>query len=101
MSELTPDLRAHLETLRAKASFKGANLWDVLNAAGLLFTEDIRRNHRAHAVQAAMETLDRRSLPQLVGSAYKESQTTPKDVRNGVMRFLEGRVELEKRGGKT
>lgn len=101
MTEVNPDLRAHLEALRAKAAFKGTNLWDVLHAAGLLFTEDVRRAHRAHAVRQAAEALEARSMPQLVGGAYVEGRTTAKDMRRGITEFLHDRVEYERRGGRT
>lgn len=96
--EITPHLRDHLEALAAKAARGGVPLWDALNAAGLLFTEDVRRMHRAHALRTALEVLEARTLPQLVGSAYSEARTTPKDVRRGVTLFLEERVELARRG---
>jgi hypothetical protein len=70
----------------------------VLNAAGLLFTEDLRRNHRAHALRSAVEELERRSMPQLLGEAYAGGRTTAKDMRRGITAFLEARVEQAKDG---
>lgn len=99
MSELNPNLREHLGALQVKAAVKGVNLWDVLHAAGLLFTEDMRRNHRAHALHLAIEALKSRSMPQLLGDAYVENRATAKDARRSIIEFLEGRYELEKQGG--
>lgn len=98
MSEVTPALRSHLDALAAKASLKGGNLWNVLNAAGLLYTEDRRRYERTHALRSAREELEKRSVPQLVGSAYAEGRTTAKDMRRGITEFLAEREDLARKG---
>ena len=98
MSELTPLLRDHLDLLREKALKLGVNVWDVFNEAGLLFTEDRRRAHRAHALRVAIEVLETRSVPQLVGEAYHEARTTPRDMQRGIVKFLEAQYERELEG---
>jgi hypothetical protein len=98
MSEINPALRDHLNMLAAKAAKGGADVWDVLNAAGLIFTEDLRRQHRAHALRTTLELLEARSVPQLIGPAYAEGRSTAKDMRRGITEFLTERVELAKVG---
>lgn len=98
MSEVNPSLRDHLEALAARASLKGGNLWDVLNAAGLLFTEDRRRRERWHALSTAAEALESLSVPQLLGAPYAAGSTTALDMRRGCQEFLEARAEHAKEG---
>lgn len=97
-SEVNQDLRAHVDMLATKSRHQGVPLAEVLNAAGLLFTEDLRRMHRAHALRQTVEALETRSMPQLIGSAYVEGRTTAKDMRRGITEFLEERVEMARDG---
>lgn len=97
-SEVNRDLRAHVDMLAAKSRAQGVPLAEVLNAAGLLFTEDHRRWQRAHALRQFHEDLEAHSVPQLVGTAYAEGRTTAKDMRRGITELLAARVELAKQG---
>jgi hypothetical protein len=82
---ITPELRAHLERLVARAREAGRNPWDELNAAGLLYTEPRRRMERAAAIQAAMEKLDDLKVPQLLGATYSTGNFTAGDMRRSIM----------------
>lgn len=97
-SELRPELRAHLDALAARAALKGANLWTVLDTAGLLYTEERRRTDRAHALSMAADHLEKMPVPLLLGSAYRDGSFTAHDMRRGVIAALRGRVDLAREG---
>jgi hypothetical protein len=95
---VSPALRAHLDALAARASTKGANVWYVLNAAGLLFTEDRRRMERAHTLRQTVEWLEGVSVPVLIGAGYREGSFTALDMRRGITELLKERAALAKEG---
>lgn len=95
---ISPALRAHLDALAARAAMKGTNVWDVLNAAGLLFTEDRRRMERAHALSQATDWLEHLSVPVLIGAGYRDGSFTAQDMRRGIAALLHDRAEQAKEG---
>lgn len=82
---IKPELRAHMDKLVAQARETGRNQWDVLNTAGLLYTEQRRRDERAEALRSAMEYLDSLTVPQLLGAAYMKASFTAGDMRRALM----------------
>lgn len=98
MSEVTPGLRDHLDMLAAKAERGGANLWDVLNAAQVLYTEDRRRWDRTHTLMKLREELEGRSMLQLLGEAYRRGNATPKDMLRSIKELIDERIELAREG---
>lgn len=83
---IKPELRVHLERLAAQAARTGRNEWDLVNEAGLLYTEPRRRTERSAAIRRAMEHLDTLSVPQLVGgTAWRTGNMTAGDMRKAMM----------------
>lgn len=82
---LNPALRDRLDQLAALATRKGRNLWDVLDEAGMLYTNERRTAERSDALLRAADDLDALSAPQILGASYQRGNFTAGDMRRGLM----------------